>query len=113
MREKLDAWLKAAAATQGVMAAGVRLSARVCLSRSANDRFPMDRLNMACQLAAEITSLLGSQQPPPTRLLWRFREGELHYAVRPDGIAAGLLTKPNVGSVPEFQGLVTVFESLI
>jgi hypothetical protein len=112
MRAKLEAWLNAAVATQGVVAAGVRLSEHLCLSRSADDRYPLDRLSMACQLAADIAALARAQDVATQRLLWRFREGDLHYTLRPDGVAAGLLTQPNGGEAPEFKLLVEVFLSL-
>lgn len=112
MREKFNAWLGGAAAMPAVVAAAVRLSERACLSRSANDLYPLDRFSLACQLVAEAVALLNSRPGPPLHLVLRFQEGELHFALRPDGIALGLLTKLNASESPTIQKLITEFQEL-
>lgn len=92
MKEQFQTWLAALRRPEGALGLGVRLPTNACLTIE-KEPFPFDRLQLALQLAAETAELLNSQKIGATNLVWRFDEGVLHFALRPDGAGFGILIR--------------------
>ena len=112
MKEILQHWLAVCPLLPGVHACCVRFPDRACFTQTFGEQLKQDRLEQTWNTIAEMLPALNAQRLPPARLLWRFSDGELHFTLRPDGIALGLYTVPHAGELPALQQLVAEFLAL-
>ncbi len=92
MKEAFQNWLNQRGRLPGVLGCAVRFPDRVCLSQDNTRSLPAEKLDEAWNQVAEAATGLNQHRLAATHLLWTFAEGQLHCAIRSDGIVLGLIT---------------------
>ena len=112
MNDVFQPWLAARAATQGMLACGVRLPDGACLAHSFNELCPPTTLEkILSQLAVGPWSPSGDAATP-RRITWTFEHGQVRLCWRPDGALLGLVTQSKAEAAQEFDALSAEFLAL-
>lgn len=112
MKEAFHQWLASNTLLPGVHACCVRFPDRACLTQVFGEPLTADRLDQTWNTIVEMIPALSAQRLPPTRMVWSFQQGELHFVLRPDGIALGLYTVPQSTESLAIRQLIAEFLSL-
>lgn len=111
MKQTVENWFHQLPATAGLLACGVRFPDCQCLSRSQSPDLPLSRLEAAWHHLAETLVAIRQHRIFPMRLRWRYERGDLHFAIRNDGILLGLFATEELAT--EFiAGIVEEFLQL-
>jgi hypothetical protein len=112
VQEIFQCWFAVNTLLPGVHACCVRFPDRASLTQVFGEQWKQDRLDQTWNTITEMIPVLQAQRLPPARMLWSFEQGELHFILRPDGIALGLFTTPQAGELPAIQELINGFLTL-
>jgi hypothetical protein len=112
VKDTLQRWLAANTLLPGVHACCIRFPDRASLAQVFGEHLKPDRLEQTWNTLSEMVPALQAQRLPPSRMAWSFEQGDLHFVLRPDGIALGLFTAPQAGDSPALQNLITEFLTL-
>jgi len=111
MQDTIETWFSQIPAAPGLLACGLRFPNFHCVNRTYADGFPPETLEATWHQLAEFITSLGQHRLAATRLRWCHGRGQLHFAMRPDGISLGLCLAAGLsggsmdGLLDEFQGL--------
>ena len=93
MSEIINTWVKEKVQSDGVLAVGVRYSARQTFALSNAKDFPNAALEGALRCLADTYQVINSNRLPLGRLRWTYGHAVVHAAMRADGICLGLIAR--------------------
>lgn len=110
MISPLQSWLHQIASRTGVLACGIRHPRGHCVSQSRSSHLPSAKLDDLWNQLSEAIKTFQLRRIAVERLCWKFEHCHLCYALRPDGIAFGVILKPPAGhSQAQFHRLIREF----
>jgi hypothetical protein len=92
MKTVVEQWMKALAPVAGVLAVGVQLGDKSCLSRSWSDPFSESALEGVWRAVADVFPVLKLNHLPAGRLRWIYERALLYCERREDGLWLGVFT---------------------
>jgi hypothetical protein len=112
MSEALHIWIQQASAQPGVMACGVRCADRSIIARSNHETVPIPRIQQALREMWEAVHALQHNHIATDRLRWKFENGKVCAAAKPDGTLAALLINQETEDLTECEVLLADFLNL-
>ena len=91
MKEIFESWLGQISGEVGLLACGVRLPDGSFLTQSFSYDFPADQWDVVWKKLDETAHTFSLRHLPVARQCWKFERHHLYWAMRPDGLAFGLL----------------------
>ena len=95
MKPELEKWINRCALAPGMFGCGVRLPDGTCVGHNFNELCPLDFFNEALRCLAELPPVFSSQGLFPRWFTWKFEQGLVRVALRPDGLLLALAIKPS------------------
>ena len=92
MKTTFQKWLEHRGRFPGVLSCGIRFPDHTCCGRTNARATAADQLDQAWHQIAEVMTSLTQHRLTATRSLWTFAEGQVHCALRPDGIVLAIIT---------------------
>jgi hypothetical protein len=91
MKAAFQTWLELRGRLPGVLGCGIRFPDHTSLGRANITATAADKMDQAWHQVAEVMTGLAQHRLAATRSLWTFAEGQVHCALRPDGIVLALI----------------------
>lgn len=112
MNPALDQWLSSCARSPGTLGCGVQMPGRAGMSRSFDEGFPKTHLDEALRCFAEMSPVFSGHGLFPRWFTWNFEQGQIRFAVRPDGALFALVVQPNSPAAGNMEALTGEFLAL-
>ena len=114
MSEIINNWVKEHGRDEGVLALGVRYSAKLGFSASNAPEFPVPAVDNALRGLADAFAVLNVKRLPTGRLRWVYGNAVLHAAMRTDGACLGIFARkePPTLEPDRVESLVAEFQTL-
>ncbi|HXG48621.1 MAG TPA: hypothetical protein VNO52_13420 [Methylomirabilota bacterium] len=111
-REIIQQWFEQHLAKPGVLAAGILWPDQTSLSRAFGASWGEKQLSDTWRGLAGVIDALGLQRIAARRLRWVYERGQVHFFIRPDGVALGILSGPGHAASNLINLLFSEFEQL-
>ena len=92
MKAVFQQWLEQRGRLPGVLSCGIRFPDLTCLGHTNARTTAGELLDQAWHQVGEVMTSLAQHRLSATRSLWTFAEGQVHCALRPDGIVLAIVT---------------------